>query len=462
MKIRYMLLLVALGVMFNCNVNEKPIDYAIVQGTIANYDTSKSFVIKSYKQIKSHTLKIDEHGSFNDTIQIQNGEFLFLYKNKNIWLPVNQGDHVKMTLDGNDFFNTLSFEGVGSEEKNIKVELAKISNEENSNYEEKYNRDEVGFKQYITAYKNKKKVLLNEAKDLGAEFIKEQMFNIDYEFIYDLQKYPVARGRFIKNESFKPSDSFFLELNTLDKFNVDEFNRSGLYRVIVETDLRDTYKSTIKDESADYYLGLIDFISKNVDNQEIKNQLLLRNSSGNITYTSDLDGFYKAFNNASTDRVAKDSITKIYNQLKLLSKGSSSPKFVDYENHAGGTTSLDDLKGKYVYIDVWATWCGPCMAEIPSLKKIEKNYHGKNIEFISISVDRQGDYKKWKKMVDDKDLGGIQLFSDKSWSSEFVKGYLIKGIPRFILIDPSGNIVSANAPRPSDHKLINLFDDLSI
>jgi len=66
------------------------------------------------------------------------------------------------------------------------------------------------------------------------------------------------------------------------------------------------------------------------------------------------------------------------------------------------------------------------------------------------------------KMVKDKELKGIQLFSDKDWDSDFVQGYLIKGIPRFILIDPKGDIVSANAPRPSDSKLIDLLNELSI
>ena len=146
----------------------------------------------------------------------------------------------------------------------------------------------------------------------------------------------------------------------------------------------------------------------------------------------------------------------------VLGKGKESPKFVDYENFKGGTTSLVDLKGKYVYVDVWATWCGPCKREIPFLKEVEKAYHGKNIEFVSISVDKAKDHDAWKQMVEEKELGGVQLYADKDWQSDFVQGYKINGIPRFILIDPAGNIVSADAPRPSSEGLIALFNELKI
>ena len=117
---------------------------------------------------------------------------------------------------------------------------------------------------------------------------------------------------------------------------------------------------------------------------------------------------------------------------------------------------------KPVLVDFWATWCGPCRAEIPSLKQVEKQYQGRNIEFISISIDDQKDHAKWKRMIIDEKLGGIQLFADNSWESKFIKDYMIQGIPGFILIDPSGNIVNSNAPRPSNKDLIALFDELNI
>ncbi|KAF2507662.1 TlpA family protein disulfide reductase [Flavobacterium zhairuonense] len=139
--------------------------------------------------------------------------------------------------------------------------------------------------------------------------------------------------------------------------------------------------------------------------------------------------------------------------------GKPSPEF-DYENFKGGKTKLADLKGKYVYIDLWATWCAPCRAEIPYLQKVEEKYHGKNIEFVSISIDKEKDNEKWKKFVVDKNLGGVQLFADKDWTSEFVVNYGVTGIPRFILIDPQGNIVNSDAPRPSDPKLVEQLNAL--
>ena len=150
-----------------------------------------------------------------------------------------------------------------------------------------------------------------------------------------------------------------------------------------------------------------------------------------------------------------------YNQKVAAKKmeGIASPSF-NYENHKGGKTKLEDLRGKYVYIDVWATWCGPCIAEIPHLKKVEEKYHGKNIEFVSISVDTEKDYEKWKKMVVSKELGGIQLFADKNWTSDFIKAYGINAIPRFILIGPDGKVIKADAARPSSASLTELLDSL--
>ena len=141
-----------------------------------------------------------------------------------------------------------------------------------------------------------------------------------------------------------------------------------------------------------------------------------------------------------------------------FAKGKVSPKFVDFENYNGGTTSLDDLKGSYVYIDVWATWCRPCLSQIPALKQLEKDYEGKNIKFVSISTDKPEKHEAWKNMIKAKGMSGVQLYAGADQS--FMRDYQINTIPRFIFIDTEGNIIDANAPRPSQTETIKaLFSE---
>jgi thiol-disulfide isomerase/thioredoxin len=118
---------------------------------------------------------------------------------------------------------------------------------------------------------------------------------------------------------------------------------------------------------------------------------------------------------------------------------------------------MNDLKGKVVLIDVWATWCAPCKVEIPHLKKMEEEFKGKDVAFVSISVDVEKDKEKWRMMVEKDQLGGTQLYA-KGWS-EITKYYDITGIPRFMVFDKEGKIVSPDSPRPSQPELKVMLEE---
>lgn len=155
------------------------------------------------------------------------------------------------------------------------------------------------------------------------------------------------------------------------------------------------------------------------------------------------------------------SYDKDHASMMATQKGAPSPKF-NYPDKNGKKVALDDLKGKYVYIDVWATWCAPCKVEIPYLKQIDDEFKGKDIAFVSLSIDKPEHKDKWLKMIEDEKLQGIQIFADNAFNSEFITAYNIKGIPRFILLDKEGNIVDPNAPRPSDPRLKELLTSLEL
>lgn len=120
------------------------------------------------------------------------------------------------------------------------------------------------------------------------------------------------------------------------------------------------------------------------------------------------------------------------------------------KSNTGETYSLEDFKGKVVYIDLWATWCGPCRNEIPKLAQLYDKYKDdERIVIVSICV--HDDNKKWTKVVEEDNPGWLQLFDAEG---EVAKGYRVVSIPQFILIDKDGNIVDANAPRPSKPTLL--------
>jgi thiol-disulfide isomerase/thioredoxin len=150
-----------------------------------------------------------------------------------------------------------------------------------------------------------------------------------------------------------------------------------------------------------------------------------------------------------------------HNKLMAFAPGMPSPKF-NYPDVNGKKISLDDLKGKVVYIDVWATWCAPCKYEIPYLKELNKEYANADLAIVSLSIDEVENKEKWLQMVKDEELKGIQLWADDAQNSEFLASYGVQAIPRFILIDREGKIVDANAPRPSDPKLKAMLKSLNL
>lgn len=145
----------------------------------------------------------------------------------------------------------------------------------------------------------------------------------------------------------------------------------------------------------------------------------------------------------------------IMNEMAQLKTGDQGLNF-SFPDKNGKVVAFNDLKGKVVLIDVWATWCGPCKAEIPHLKKLEEAMHGTDVEVVSISVDEEKDKAKWLKMIQDENLGGTQLFA-AGWG-DFAAYYKIKGIPRFMVFDRKGKVVSIDSPRPSNPELKQLLE----
>ncbi len=162
--------------------------------------------------------------------------------------------------------------------------------------------------------------------------------------------------------------------------------------------------------------------------------------------TNGLEGMIKDFQSTVKEPRYVEAVNRAVNKWKALEVGAQAPDIVGTDMD-GNEVKLSDFKGKIVYVDVWATWCGPCKREIPNLKQAEKTLHGKDVVFLSVSTDK--DRGKWEKFVKDQELTGVQIHQPGGWGADICRTYNISGIPRFMLIDKEGKIISTDAPRPS-------------
>jgi thiol-disulfide isomerase/thioredoxin len=117
--------------------------------------------------------------------------------------------------------------------------------------------------------------------------------------------------------------------------------------------------------------------------------------------------------------------------------------------------SLDDFKGKAVYIDFWASWCGPCRAMMPFSRQLHESLEPsakKNIVFLYISID--ANQEAWKKAIQDMEIKGVNVISPGNWNSEVCRYFQISSIPRYMLMNKKGEVVDFNAKRPNDPALL--------
>ena len=294
--------------------------------------------------------------------------------------------------------------------------------------------------------------LLAGANIMDETFVATEKRNLNYEYLTQFANYEYYHQYAVKDSDFKVSDGFNDNLAGIDLNNESDFKSLDTYKNLLQS----YFGAMIESGEVAKAFEAIKSIQSNTIKEGLVPDYTYKVQPGN----EDAEAIYEGILSVTSDSATVAELNVKIEKIRKLQTGMPSPTFT-YHSIVGDTVSLDDLQGKYLYVDVWATWCGPCLREIPSLKTLENDFHGAPIEFVSISIDVDKDFEKWQQMVADKELKGVQLFADKNWKSDFVQAYAIDGIPRFILIDPKGNIVDPNAPRPSDPEIREILQGIS-
>lgn len=214
-------------------------------------------------------------------------------------------------------------------------------------------------------------------------------------------------------------------------------------------------RENLKGESLQFFLT-----STMLENSPNIQPSLLRQMRDYLSETQSSDVFVKLVNDSLADRLeAKDD------EVEIALTGAQPAKDeidVELQGLNGKMFKLSELKGKVVYLDIWASWCGPCRKEFPAAKELKAQLSKKdkkNIEFLYISIDNTETV--WKVAIEKLGIEGVHGLSKGGWGSEVTAKFGVNSIPRYLIFNKKGKVVDGNAPRPSDPRLLEILQKLA-
>jgi peroxiredoxin len=194
--------------------------------------------------------------------------------------------------------------------------------------------------------------------------------------------------------------------------------------------------------------------------QENPDSYVSLNALESYAYSADYVDIAPLFNNFTPAIKATEAGKKFAERLpklKAVALGATAPEFAEADT-AGKMVSLSSFRGKYVLVDFWASWCGPCRRENPNVVKAYNTYKGKNFTILGVSLDRSNAKDKWLAAIHKDGLTWNHVSDLKFWDSKAADLYAVRGIPQNFLLDPNGKIIGKNL-RGEDlnNKLAEIF-----
>jgi peroxiredoxin len=288
--------------------------------------------------------------------------------------------------------------------------------------------------------------ITGKAADTGSGYVYLQRFDDKVFFTVDSAR--MENGRFQIDTKIELPELYGL---TLDK------NQNPLYVFIdserISVDLKpDSYygKSTVTGSKAqdlfneykkldDESLKIDSFINTN-PRSIVSAYVLYRHFSYRLS-PDEIDRNLGLLDRSLQQTQYARELRKLSGVLRTVEPGKKAPDFTLNDQH-GQPVKLSDHRGKYLLVDFWASWCGPCRRENPNLVKAWQKYKDQGFDVFGVSLDRKKE--NWLKAIKDDRLTWTQVSDLKFWNSEAAKLYGVRAIPSNLLLSPDGTILAKN------------------
>ena len=427
---------------------------ATVSGTVTSLE--KAFMLFRYRD-QLDTLWVNEQGAFSTTLRLDRGEECRILNGKQLFkLYVLPGDQLSVSFDAANPKDAGIYAGKSAAACNYYQAAARADAGLNKHVHIKV----LGPRSPAQVMKTLDSVRVVREQTLAGYVSANQLDEQFLAYMKEVVGYQclLEGAVYRKNSDTYRNEAFAGERAALDGYlrsmplDNPRVLYSETYQGYVRTMLAGDVLGTMQVESADdlpaFYLTQMKLATEQLKNQEVRNYMLKETmvEAMKESGTRDITACMAWLDKYNNNEPMKERVRKIWRQYAAIQPGMPCPPIEQY-NASGEVYGIDHFKGKVVYIDVWATWCGPCKKEIPHLKTLEEKYHGKNIEFVSVSTDQ--DIEKWKTFIATENMTGTQLHQSDDAERTISRHFVVNAIPRFILIDEAGKIVSADAPRPS-------------
>jgi thiol-disulfide isomerase/thioredoxin len=418
-----------------------------ISGTVTG-PVSETASLISNDRSGTYTDTLDADAHFEITFDLEEAKYMsFKHGQETTAMYVLPGDVISISINPAEFDETISYEG--SESSNFLAKKYLI--EEKSVSRELYLLPTDSFLMKAVSTEKEMMDALDNIK--AKSFVEDQQKSIWFQWAGQKLNYPYYYN-YINGEEAQLTDNYYGFISEIDLNDPTLLEEGDAYNF-----LQNYLESQLKALEEKTMMASLNFIGTKFTNQEIIDKLSynqLKSHFKNVGVEG-ADELLNTFQELNSDTLKHQELTTLRDDMLKFSPGMPAFDFT-YPDVDGEMVSLSDFKGSFVYVDVWATWCGPCKREIPHLVELEKDYHNKNIVFLSVSVDEDKDRDTWLNMLEEKEMGGVQLFAS-GWS-KITKDYMINGIPRFMLFDGEGNIIDVNASRPSQPETRILFSQL--